>query len=145
MARNGVIPGLGFRVAKAFGEQLTGTLHRVLLFRDMVAAVVKQARQRLAGRLPVHTVLDAVRQASNQRGAFYQPLGIDDGVILYRLNGLAKGLTLGFDRRGNQALRQRRIATGITRSTLSCRGDLRETLFNHPVEADAGDSLRGVG
>ncbi len=63
MARNGVIPpGLGFRVAKAFGEQLTGTLHRVLLFRDMVAAVVKQARQRLAGRLPVHTVLDAVRQ-----------------------------------------------------------------------------------
>ena len=73
MARNGVIPGLGFRVAKAFGEQLTGTLHRVLLFRDMVAAVVKQARQRLAGRLPVHTVLDAVRRASNQRGAFTSP------------------------------------------------------------------------
>nr|VXZ90866.1 Uncharacterised protein [Klebsiella pneumoniae] len=45
----------------------------MLLFRDMVAAVVKQARQRLAGRLPVHTVLDAVRRASNQRGAFTSP------------------------------------------------------------------------
>ena len=147
MARNGVIPlGLGFRVAKAFGEQLAGTLHRVLLFRDMVAAVVKQARQRLAGRLPVHTVLDAVRQASNQRGAFHQPLGVDDGVILYRLNGLAKGLTLGFDRRGKPG-----FAPAADRhrdhplDAFMPGGDLRETLFNHPVEANAGDGLRSVG
>ena len=66
MARNGVIPlGLGFRVSETFGEQLAGTLHGVLLFRNVVAAVVKQAGQRLAGRLPVHTMLDAVRQAGD--------------------------------------------------------------------------------
>lgn len=147
MARNGVIPlGLGFRVAETFGEQLAGTFHGVLLFRNVVAAVVKQAGQRLAGRLPVHTMLDAVRQAGDQRSAFHQPLGVDDGVILYRLDGLAKGFTLRFDRRGEP---------GFTPAADRHRdhpldafmpgGDLREAFFHYPVEADAGDSLRGVG
>jgi hypothetical protein len=48
--RNGVIAlGFRFRIAEAFGEQLAGTLHGVLLFSNMVATVIEQARQRLAG------------------------------------------------------------------------------------------------
>ena len=91
-------------------------------------------------------MLDAVRQAGDQRSAFHQPLGVDDGVILYRLDGLAKGFTLRFDRRGEP---------GFTPAADRHRdhpldafmpgGDLREAFFHYPVEADAGDSLRGVG
>ena len=92
-----------------------------------------------AGRLPVHTVLDAVRQASNQRGALPAP-GIDDGVILYRLNGLAKGLMLGFDRRGEPGFAPAAIATRISRSTLSCQEGISRN--NQPSQADAGDSLQ---
>ena len=66
----------------------------------MVATVIKQACQRLAGGLPVHAMFDAVRQTRHQRGAFHQPLSIDNGIVVDGLYGLAKDFSFRFDRRG---------------------------------------------
>jgi hypothetical protein len=146
MAGNGVIAlRFGFRVAQAFGEQFAGALNGMLLFRDMVAAVVEQARQRLAGGLPVHTVLHAVRQPGDQRGAFDQTLGVDDRVIFCACTASRKAWRSALIGAENQALRQRRIATGSPGRPLHARTGSARTLFNHPVKANAGKGLHGVG
>lgn len=146
MAYNGVIPlGLGSRVAKTFGEQLTSTLRCVLLFRDMATAAIKQARQRFAGRLPIHVALDIVHRASNQRGAFHQSLNTDGSIMLYRLNGLAEGLALCSNRRGkpdSTSTMDRHRDHPF--NALMPGGDSCKTLFDHPVEANAGNGLRSI-
>ena len=141
------VVALGFRlrVAEAFCEQLAGALNGVLLFSNMVATVVKQAGQRLAGGLPVHTVLHAAGQPGDQRGALHQPLGIDDRVIFFRAHGLAERFALGFDRRGKP-----RLTPAANRhrddpvDALMPGRDLREAFFNHPVETNAGKGQRSV-
>ena len=141
------VVALGFRlrVAEAFREQLAGALNGVLLFSDMVTTVVKQARQRLAGGLPVHTVLHAAGQPGDQRGALHQPLGIDDRVIFFRAHGLAERFALGFDRRGKP-----RLTPAANRhrddpvDALMPGRDLHEAFFNHPVETNAGKGQRSV-
>jgi hypothetical protein len=40
---------------------------------------------------------------------------------MLRLHRIAEGFAFGFNRRGEPRFRQRRIATGITRSTASCQ------------------------
>ncbi len=117
----------------------------MLLFCNVVTAVIEQARQRFAGGLPVHAVLYAVCQSRHQRGAFDQPLGVDDGIITLRLYRLAEGLAFGFNRRGEPRFAP---ATNRHRDRAVDRfvpgGDLREALFHHPVKTNARYGLHGV-
>ncbi|VFS44967.1 Uncharacterised protein [Enterobacter cancerogenus] len=141
------IIALRFRlaVAEAFSKQLPGAFHRVLLLRDMMATVIEQACQRLAGSLPVHTVLYAVRQTRDQRGAFHQPLRVNNGVVALSLHRVAKGVALGLNRRGEPRLAPAANGNRDHPVNRVMPGrDLRETLFHHPVKADAGNGARGV-
>ena len=137
--------GFRFRIAQAFGKQLSGTFHRVLLLRDVVAAVIKQARQRFAGGLPVHAVLYAARQSRYQRGAFDQSLRVDDGIITLRLYRLAEGFAFGFNRG-----REPRFPPAANRhrdhavNRFMPGGDLREALFHHPVKTNTRYGLHGI-
>ncbi|VAU68868.1 Uncharacterised protein [Klebsiella pneumoniae] len=138
---------LGFRfcIAQAFREQLAGALHGVLLFRNMVSTVIEQARQRFAGGLPVHAVLYAVRQTRDQRGAFHQPLGVDDRVVTPGLHRFAEGFAFGFNRCGEPRFAP--AANGHRDHAINRfmpGGDLREAFFHHPVKTDAGNGPHGV-
>src|SRR5699024_12324132 len=74
--------GLRFAIAQTFGKQFAGAFYGVLLFRNMMLTIVKQACQWFASGLPVHSMLYAMCQTRHQRRAFYQPLLVDSCVIL---------------------------------------------------------------
>ena len=90
---------LRFGISQTFGEQFTRTFYRMLLFSNVMFAIIKQASQRLAGRTPVHTMLDATCQTRHQRRTFNQTLRINYRVILLQTYRIAKRFTLGFNRR----------------------------------------------
>lgn len=118
----------------------------MLLLRDMVAAIVEQAGQRLASGLPVHTVLHAARQPGDQRGAFDQTLGVDNRVIFLCPYGVAKGLAFGPDGGRKPGFTPAANGDGNHPIHRFMPGrNLGEPFLDDPVKANAGKSLRGIG
>ncbi|MNC05471.1 hypothetical protein D3C75_529440 [compost metagenome] len=146
MPGDGIV-ALGFRfgVTQAFGEQFTGALYGVLLFGNMMAMTIEQACQRFAGSLPVHAMLFAPCQTSDQRGTFDQPLRVDNRIVVSGADSLTKCVTLGFNWR-----REPRFAPAANRHrdhAVYCGvpgRDLCEAFFNHPVKTNIGNGLRRV-
>ncbi len=118
----------------------------MLRFSNMVFTVIEQTGQRLTRGTPVHAIFDAMGEASDQRGAFHQPLSINDDIVGYGLNRFFKGFTLGFYRR-----REPRFTPASNRYRYDAidgfmpGGNLREALFDNPIKADAGNGAHSIG
>lgn len=105
-------------------------------------SVVKQAGQGLPGRTPVHAVLYAASQSCDQRRAFYQPLGINNRIVLLCLYGIAKGFTFSFDGRGKPGLTPTANSDGNHAIDSIVPGwNLRESFFYHPIKLNTRDDL----